>query len=471
MIGKFKKCANSRLGFWRFDFEPNVTIKNEFVKVFLYLYKIILQFHQSFPAALNFDISVIINVLSVNQSGSLVLPPEQVFYEIAAGFMGRLNPLPQKHCNFSCFSASHFLLFCYYTISSEMQRKNLYAILGLVWGASDRQVKEAYRRLAKEHHPDLHPTDIQADDRFKEIVGAYWILSDPKRKSEYLLQAGTGFSAPAGAAENSTSNHAPQDGPDIIVHLYLTLEEIAAGITKKVKIRQRCLCPSCSGQGQCGMAAKNDCPACHGTGRVPDLLQLRKGVPRSYLTCRKCGGSGHALPVICPVCSGKGLHLAETSISVGVPAGVEDRAKIVVKGQGHYGLLGGQAGDLKVIIQQKPHPYLIRRGSDLIYRRALTLLQWLQGAKLQVPGLEGSLSLQLAPGQKSAGMLKIRGHGLPRSDGTRGDLLVQYHVCLPQNLSKKQITLLDRLQATPGFSPLLDERGWQTQPLPADGDK
>jgi len=345
--------------------------------------------------------------------------------------------------------------------------KNLYAVLGLTWGAGEPQVKAAYRQLAKSSHPDLHPDDPEAADRFKEIVAAYWVLSDPARRSAYLRDhaAQNGgfehfFRQARRWAEAEVRPDVPEVGQDILIRLHLTLEEIASGVVKKVKIRRRSNCSACGGSGVKNAAAGDVCPACHGSGRVPDLIRLRRGEKGATIVCRKCDGAGQAVPIACPTCGGHGRSLADHLVSVGVPAGVEDHYKLVVKGQGHEGLRGGEPGDLKVVVQQKQHPYLERRGADLSYTRPITLSQWLEGVELRVPSLNGEIRLKIEPNMKPEGMLKISGRGLPQSDGSRGDLLVQYHLCIPKKLTKKQLALLKRLEETPDFAPTLDAQGF-----------
>jgi len=258
-----------------------------------------------------------------------------------------------------------------------MPAKNLYGILGLSWGADEQDIKSAYRQLAKILHPDHNPDDPAAADRFKEIVAAYWVLSDPVRRVSYLRENGfeTILQNARRWQRSESRPDRPQAGQDIVVRLHLSLEEIAVGVVKKVKIRRQCNCAACAGTGFDGGQTNGVCPACHGTGSVPDLIRLRRGMKGATMRCRKCDGSRSVRNKPCPSCGGRGRDIQEHYVNIGIPGGVEDRHQMVIKGQGHEGLAGGESGDIKVIILQKPHSYLGRRGSDLIYNCPITLSQ------------------------------------------------------------------------------------------------
>ena len=342
--------------------------------------------------------------------------------------------------------------------------KNLFAVLGLDGGAEERQIRGAYRRLAKKLHPDLNPNNPLAGEQFKEVAHAYWVLSDPIRKQVYLeanphlykeVFKTRGDDAPFGAGSAvQAPKDVPEAGKDILVRLRLSLEELAEGAIKKVKIRRWQRCLVCEGTGIAGGARSEICPGCRGKGEVPDFIS------GGSMPCRKCGGTGVRALSACSSCAGRGQVLEDVSITVGVPPGSDDQEKIVVKGHGHEGYLGGKSGDLRVIIKQKDHPYLARRGSDLYYHCTITLSQWLNGCELQVPTLNSPVALRIAANAVPEGALKIRGRGIPRKDGGRGDLIVKYSLCTPKKLSRKQLSLLKRLEMSDGFSPRLDEQGF-----------
>ncbi len=346
---------------------------------------------------------------------------------------------------------------------------DLFTILGIDSGVDKRQIREAYRKLAKKFHPDLNPDNPRASDRFKEVAHAYWVLSDPQRRKAYLelhpylrskKRTQRDFKSDTGKPTPEARPAKPQEGRDILVRLYLTLEELAEGAMKRVKIRRRQLCTDCEGTGIFGGAIEGVCSVCKGTGTVPDFINRGKSKGDGNISCRKCGGSGLKPMTACHICEGRGHGLKDVTITVGIPPGAGDQEKIVVKGQGHEGFLGGKSGDLRVIVIQKEHAYLIRMKNDLDYHCFISLTQWLEGCVLKVPSLNGAISLTLKPGCTPEGVLKVRGRGMPVKGGGRGDMIVKYSLATPDKLSRKHLSILKRLEATDGFSPQLDSKGW-----------
>ncbi|MCX6640931.1 MAG: J domain-containing protein [bacterium] len=347
-----------------------------------------------------------------------------------------------------------------------MQEKNLFEVLGLAWGASDAQIREAYRRLAKQLHPDLNPNDHQAEEQFKDVAEAYWVLSDPERRKDYL------FDHPHRAAEKHTSttsgttpstsassHNAKRTEPsDIHIRLFLMLEEIDAGAVKKIKIKRRVNCSSCGATGFAGGLAGGRCSACQGSGLVPDLT--RKGGSR--ISCRTCSGTGIQPQSACSVCFGKGQVQDDQIIAVGIPAGAREDNELLIKGGGHQNKADGASGDLIVTVKTKDHPYLQRRGSDLIYHCSITLSQWISGCELKIPSLSGQVALKIPAQSKPVGNLRIRQRGLPKEHDGRGDLFVSYELSAPASLTRKQAALLQRLEETPGFGVDLDSDGYQS---------
>ncbi|RJP79556.1 MAG: J domain-containing protein [Candidatus Zixiibacteriota bacterium] len=326
-----------------------------------------------------------------------------------------------------------------------MTAKDPYGVLGLPRGASDQQIRDAYRKLAKALHPDRHSGDARASERFKDVAAAYQLLNHPQRRDAYLRSVGWSPPDPP-PARNHGSSPAAEAGRDVAVRLTLTLEEAAAGASRKVIIKRKGCCTACGGTGRYG-GEGSACPACRGTGRVPDLTASGG----ADLPCRKCGGRGTFAPASCPACAGLGRLTAETPLTVTLPPGIAAGARIVIRGQGHEDAPGGPPGDVVVTVEVKDHPHLQRRGADLVWRCRLTLTQWLEGVTLRVPSLNGMLSLKLDPGAKPEGVLKLRGRGLPQPDGSRGDLLVEYRLAVPETLSPKQKALLKKLEGTEGF--------------------
>jgi molecular chaperone DnaJ len=337
-----------------------------------------------------------------------------------------------------------------------------YSTLNLPWGADEDQIRKAYRRLARGCHPDVNPDDPSAGERFKEINAAYQVLSDAVQREAYLQRHSFANELRASWRDGSTRSETPayspkppssQPGQDILVKLFVSLEDLVSGVSRKIGVKRRGACPTCAGRGQVGGA----CASCKGTGRVPDLLHTGNV---QMISCRKCHGSGTLNPSACGVCAGNGHLTTESNVTVGVPPGAADQSLILIKGQGHGGSPGQPSGDLKVTLYQKEHSYLVRQGDDLLYRCRISLSQWLAGAELRVPSLEGPVSLKIEPGSKSESMLRVRDRGLPDPAGVRGDLLVHYRVHLPATLTRKQLALLKKLEESPGFTPERDEQGF-----------
>lgn len=351
----------------------------------------------------------------------------------------------------------------------DMTEKNHFQVLGIPSTTTERQIKDAYRALAKKFHPDVNPGNPVASEQFKEIAHAYWILSDPERKNAYLKTEVFSENATPRKRPNTSqrdpSSSQPRvqksrEGKDIIVRMSLTLEELGEGVLTKVKFRRKESCNSCEGTGISGGATSTLCPACHDKGEVPDLIHNEARRTGSLMTCRKCGGSGLQPMKACPQCHGCGQTQHDVAINVGIPPGSTAEERIVVKGQGHEGNLGKKSGNLCVIINQKPHPYLERQGDDLSYECKITFLQWLEGGELKIPTLNGPVSLTLAERGAPEGTLKVGGKGMPKKNGDLGDLIVKYRLCVPSNLTRRQRSLLKKLETTEGFNLHHDERGF-----------
>jgi molecular chaperone DnaJ len=352
-----------------------------------------------------------------------------------------------------------------------MPEKNLFSLLGISPDANDRQIKDAYRKLAKIFHPDVNQDDPSADERFKEVAHAYWILSDHERRITYLKSFPLSSKPPKQKKPRPSQKRppkskpeppklSPKEGGDIVVRMFLTLEELADGIMTMLMYNRKLLCIPCEGTGIAGGAKSSLCPACKGTGKVPDLIHTDARQVGSLMACRKCGGSGLQPMKACPNCEGQGRTMHDVQIKVGIPPGASEKDDIVVKGQGHEGALGGKTGNLRIAINEKPHRYLIRHIDDLYYHCSITFTQWFEGCDLTVPTLNGTVSVAIESGQAPEGTLRVRKRGMPKQDGDHGDLIIKYSLSIPKSLSKKQRSLLKKIESTEGFSPQTDDDGF-----------
>ena len=346
------------------------------------------------------------------------------------------------------------------------ERKDYYAILGVPRGASEEEIKKAYRRLAFQYHPDLNK-DPQAAERFKEINQAYEVLSDPEKRANYdrwgqaevwgrgfegFNFGGLGdlFDAFFGGTATAT-RRAPQKGADIHTHLTLSFEEAVLGTEREVEVERVENCPQCYGSGNRPGSAPARCPVCNGTGQVRRAQQSLFGRFVSVSTCQRCGGEGQVVVDPCPHCGGSGKHQVKRQLVVEVPAGVEDGTQLRLSGEGHSGSYGGPPGNLYILLSVKPHPLFRREGDNLVYRLPLNIAQAALGDTVTVPTLNGRVEVKIPPGTQSGREFVFKGRGVPRLHGRgQGDLVVRVQVVTPTSLTKEQRRLLEELKRTLG---------------------
>ncbi len=367
-----------------------------------------------------------------------------------------------------------------------------YEVLGISRDASAEEIKKAYRKKALKNHPDRNPGDKAAESRFKEAAVAYEVLSDEKKREIYdrygeagLRGSGGGgqsgftdvndifsafsdiFGNSAGGAFDSffggrrqRTRERGQPGGTIAQQLPLTLEEIADGTEKRVKVHRMTACRTCEGSGAKGGASQlKTCSTCNGSGEERHVRQTPMGQFMSVSECGRCRGEGLLIEDKCPECRGQGRLDGESSIKVKVPAGVEDGMVINLRGQGHAGARGGRPGDLRIEIREKAHAHFIRRGSDLIYNMEISFPDAALGTDIEIPTLTGRASITIAPGTQSGKVLRMQGRGLGQLRSTRkGDQLVRIRVWTPQNLSASDKKALEKLRESETFQPEQTEK-------------
>jgi len=369
-----------------------------------------------------------------------------------------------------------------------VDKRDYYEILGVGRDADAEAIKRAYRKLAVKFHPDKNPGDKAAEDKFKEATEAYEVLKDPKKRQVYDQFGHTGLSG-AGAAGTGgfggfdindalrtfmrdfgggafedlfgglgggsrRGRSGPVAGADLRVRLKLTLEEIAAGVEKKIRIKRRVTCETCNGSGAKPGAGTTTCPQCRGAGEVRQVSRSVFGQFVNISTCPQCRGAGEIIETPCVTCHGDGRVDGTSTITVKVPPGVSEGNYITVRGAGHAGPRGGPSGDAQVLIEETPHEYLERHGDDLLYRLPLSFSQAALGDAVVVPTINGSVKLKIPSGTQSGKMFRLRGKGLPhlRGFGT-GDQLVQAIVWTPTELSREEKELLERFSTLNGGQP------------------
>ena len=356
-------------------------------------------------------------------------------------------------------------------------KRDYYEVLGLQKSASEDEIKKAFRKAAKENHPDLHPGDKEAEARFKEINEAYEVLSDPDKKSRYdqfgFAGVDPNFGAGAGGAYSggfgdfdlgdifgnifgggfggsARTRNSPMKGESIRQNVSISFEEAAFGCDKKITFNRVETCPDCGGSGCAPGSSPQTCPDCRGTGTVVTQRQTMFGVMQTQTDCPKCGGRGKIINDPCKKCRGLGNVRRQKSIDFSIPAGIDDGQTVSKRGEGHAGLNGGPNGDLLVSVSVRPHEYFTREGTSVLLTYPISVTQAILGAEVEVPTLDGKVKYTIPEGTQSGTVFRLRGKGIPylRSQDRRGDQFVTVAVEIPKALTKEQRELVEKLASS-----------------------
>ena len=346
-------------------------------------------------------------------------------------------------------------------------KRDYYEVLGVQKGASEDELKKAYRKLAKENHPDLHPGDKNCEARFKEINEAYEVLSDPDKRAKYdqfghaAFDPNQGFGGGGfggfgdfsgfggfgdifgdifgfGGCGGKNSN-APRKGDNLRANLNIKFEEAAFGVKKDVTLTRIEQCPDCKGSGCAAGTTAEVCPDCKGSGQVKTTQRTPFGMMQSNVQCSKCKGRGKIIHSPCQTCRGIGSIRRQHKVNINVPAGIDDGQTISLRGQGNAGLNGGPAGDLLVTILVQPHARFEREGTSILLEQEISFAKAALGAEIEVPTLDGKVKLTIPEGTQTGTMFRLKGKGVPylRSTG-RGDQFVTVRVVVPKGLNSNQ---------------------------------
>src|SRR5438093_9834744 len=347
--------------------------------------------------------------------------------------------------------------------------RDLYEVLGVEGDASDEDIRKAYRRLARELHPDVN-AEPRSEERFKEVAGAYAILSDPEKRARYDA---FGAGGPAGQPFDDISDifemffgqggfggigsrgRGPRTrtrrGEDVGVRIGLSFQEAAFGVRRDVELERLVVCDRCLGNGAEPGTAPIACRTCGGAGEVQSVRRSVFGTLMTASPCQTCAGTGQEIPDKCERCFGEGRILTPASVSVDIPAGVSDGMELRVAGSGHAGVAGAPSGDLFVRLDVEPSPAFERRAQDLYTVLDISITQAALGGQIEIAGLDGPEIVKLDAGTESGTVVRLRGKGVPNVNRRgRGDLFVTLHVVTPRQLSTDERRLLEQLAALRG---------------------
>lgn len=363
-----------------------------------------------------------------------------------------------------------------------MAKRDYYEVLGVGKSATEAEIKKAYRKLAIKFHPDKNPDDKEAEAKFKEAAEAYDVLSNADKKARYDRHghAGMGGAASQGAGGfgggmnmedifdqfgdifggfgggggRARGGRRVNRGSDIRIKVALTLEEIAKGAEKKVKVNKYNSCEPCKGSGAQDGTSYTTCSTCGGAGQVTRVTNTFLGAMQTAATCSACNGDGKSITNKCKTCNGEGINRSEAVIPLNIPAGVEDGMQLQVSGMGNAGARGGVNGDLLVVIEEKPHEFLKREGQHLHHDLYINFSDAALGSTAVVPTLDGKVKIKIDAGTQGGKLLRLRGKGLPSVNayGT-GDILVNINIWTPQSLSSEEKKILEKLQKSENFKP------------------
>ncbi|MFA6542132.1 MAG: molecular chaperone DnaJ [Bacteroidota bacterium] len=355
-------------------------------------------------------------------------------------------------------------------------KRDYYEVLGVQRGSSTDEIKKAYRKLALQFHPDRNPNNKEAEEKFKEATEAYEVLSDQQKRQRYdqfghqamhggsdyhtyqnfndifsqfgdiFGGSGSIFEEMFGGTQSRRPRSAGEQGSDLRIRLKLSLEEIAEGVEKKIKIKKWKTCGTCSGSGARAGSSKSTCPHCNGSGEIRQVSRSMFGQFVNIAACTYCGGTGQIIKEKCPTCQGEGREQGETTIKINVPAGVSEGQYMTLQGQGNAGRRGGYAGDVIVEFVEEKHEHFVRNGDDVIFNAMISFPDAVLGCDLEVPTLTGKAKIKIEAGTMPGKMLRLKEKGIPRLNSYgRGDQLVRIQIWVPPKINSREKELLKEL--------------------------
>lgn len=369
-----------------------------------------------------------------------------------------------------------------------MSKRDFYDVLGVTKSASAEEIKKAYRKMAIKYHPDKNPGDKAAEDNFKEAAEAYEVLSNPEKKQRYdhYGHAGVGGASGGGGyggggmnmedifsqfgdifgggggspfdsffgGQQSRGGRRVAKGSNLRIKVKLTLEEIANGTEKKIKVNKQISCKTCDGTGAKDRSSVSTCKTCGGSGAVRRVTNTILGQMQTTATCPTCNGSGQQITAKCTSCHGDGVIRGEETITINIPAGVSDGMQLSMSGKGNAAPNGGIPGDLIILIEEIPHETLKREGNNVVYDLHVSIIDAALGYSVEVPTIDGKAKIKIEPGTQSGKLLRLKGKGIPEVNSYhRGDEIIHVNIWTPKALSSEERNMLEKLRESPNFKP------------------
>ncbi|MEP7256849.1 MAG: molecular chaperone DnaJ [Flavitalea sp.] len=369
-----------------------------------------------------------------------------------------------------------------------MSKRDYYEILGVAKSATADEIKKAYRKVAMQFHPDRNPGDKAAEEKFKEAAEAYEVVSDSDKKAQYdrfghagVSGNGRGGGGQASNMEDIFSQFGDIFGEDVFgsffgggggggrrggqrnrgvrgsnlrVKIKLNYEEIAKGVTKQIKVKKYVLCTTCNGNGAKDKSSIQTCGTCGGSGQVRKVSNTFLGQMQTVTTCPTCNGEGTSITHKCSACKGEGRVYGEETVTIDIPAGVQEGMQLSVGGRGNAGERGGPNGDLLILIEEEPHKELHRDGVNVAHELYISFTDAVFGTQVEVPTIDGRAKIKVPPGTQGGRIFRLKGKGFPAVNAyERGDQLISVNVWTPQHLSAEEKANLEKMSASPNFQP------------------
>ncbi len=367
-----------------------------------------------------------------------------------------------------------------------MSKRDFYEILGVTKSASTDEIKKAYRKVAMQHHPDRNPGDKSAEEKFKEAAEAYEILSDTDKKAQYDRYGHAGVSSNGRGGygggmnmEDIFSQFGDIFGEDVFgsffggggrtqgarrsrgirgsnlrVKIKLNFEEIAKGVTKNIKVKKHVTCTTCNGSGAKDKGSVQNCGSCGGSGQVRRVSNTFLGQMQTVTTCPTCNGEGTTITAKCTSCKGEGRTYSEETVSIDIPAGVQEGMQLNLSSKGNAGERGGSPGDLIILIEEEGHKELQRDGLNVAFDLHISFTDAVFGINVEVPTIDGRAKIKIPPGTQSGKIFRLKGKGFPAINSyQKGDQLIHVNVWTPQHVSAEEKTMLEKMSHSPNFKP------------------